>query len=83
MDKALHLGYNPRNNVRLGVTERDMLHIVYQSNQVIHFDGDDLVLFDLTSHSQHQNTFLFKNFDDVAVHVHHFICALQSYPNAI
>ena len=53
MDKALHLGYNPRNNVRLGVTERDMLHIVYQSNQVIHFDGDDLVLFDLTSHSQH------------------------------
>ena len=53
MDKALHLGYNPRNDVRLGVTERDMLYIVYQSNQVIHFDGDDLVLFDLTSYSQH------------------------------
>lgn len=50
MDKALHLGYNPRNNIRLGVTEWNMLHIVYQSNQVIHFDGDDLVLFDWTSH---------------------------------
>lgn len=62
MDKALHLGYNPRNNVRLGVTERDILHIVYQSNQVIHFDGDDLVLFDLTSHSQHQQYLSFQEF---------------------
>ena len=49
LDKALYLGYNSRNNIWLWVILDNVFHIVDQGNQVIHFNGDDLILFDLTS----------------------------------